>query len=262
MRCNAICHRQAVLPVPLRPPFPKRPPSLPTVLLLGLLLSGASSAGSDIQHSDIRVTPLSAAERVRADAWELTDTEWQRYRSLLQGVRGSVSPVTLSPLEVLGIHARDADERTRYAERWALAMHDDAERILAFQHAYDEASRRLFPQLRLIDAAALPKRPEATLLPTDRILVFVRPACPACETLLARVLAVRNKVAGIDIFVADFADDASAVRAWASNQPIDPTWVRNRTVTLNFAAGDNHAAIPYLMRRRGAMVTPLAPTVF
>ena len=70
------------------------------------------------------------------------------------------------------------------------------------------------------------------------MLVFVRPSCPACETLLARVLASREKVAGIDIFVAGVAQgDEQAVRAWASAQHIDPAWVHSRQVTLNFADG-------------------------
>ena len=69
--------------------------------------------------------------------------EWQRYRQLMQGIRGSISPETISPIEVLGIHARDEAERQRYADAWASAMHEDVDRILAFQRAYDEAGKRL-----------------------------------------------------------------------------------------------------------------------
>ena len=186
---------------------------------------------------------------------------------MLQGIRGSVSPATLSPLEVLGIHARDAAERTRYAEQWAIAMRDDAERILAFQHAYDEANRRLFPDAALIDPARLPTRSsmERDLQPSDRVLAFVRPACAACEALLARVLGARDRVASIDIFVADIArGDEGALRAWANAQHIEPAWVHGRQVTVNFAVGDNRPAadIPDLMRRRGAALTPLASTAF
>ena len=77
----------------------------------------------------------------------------------MQGVRGSISPATLSPIEVLGIHARDAQERQKYAEQWARMMREDAERILAFQHAYDAAQHRLFPQSQLIDAVQVAMRP-------------------------------------------------------------------------------------------------------
>ena len=65
------------------------------------------------------MTPLSPTDKARATIWDLSDTEWRRYRSLMDGIRGSISPATLSPIEVLGIHARDEAERRRYAERWA-----------------------------------------------------------------------------------------------------------------------------------------------
>ena len=54
---------------------------------------------------------LTASERARSRSWGLTQAEWHRYRQLMQGIRASVSPATISPVEVLGIHARDAAER-------------------------------------------------------------------------------------------------------------------------------------------------------
>lgn len=237
-------------------------------LLAPLSLARAESVQTTTtEATQIRQTPLTSSEHARAQSWGLSDVEWLRYHSLLQGIRGSVSPATLSPLEVLGIHARDDAERTRYAEQWAIAMRDDAERILAFQRAYNEANRRLFPDTPLIDPVQLPQRTstELELMLSDRVLLFVRPSCSACETLLARVLASREKVAGIDIFVGNVAKgDEQAVRAWAIAQHIDPTWVHSRQVTLNFADGvaQPDADLPYLMRRRGDAVTPLAATAF
>lgn len=237
------------------------------LLLLPIASARTETRETTTQETQLQQTPLAESERTRAEIWELTETEWQRYRSLLQGIRGSVSPATLSPIEVLGIHARDDAERTRYAEQWAIAMRADAECILAFQHAYDDANRRLFPDAALIDPAQLPARrsTERDLQATDRVLVFVRPACLPCEALLARVLGARDTVAGIDIFVAGIArGDEPAVRAWANTQQIEPAWVRSRQVTVNFAVGSNRPAadMPYLMRRRGDALTPLAPTAF
>jgi hypothetical protein len=37
-------------------------------------------------------------------------------------LRGSISPSSLSPIEVLGIHARNGEERRRYADQWAMMM--------------------------------------------------------------------------------------------------------------------------------------------
>ena len=105
--------------------------------------------------TETRQTELTQRDIDRAKAWSLNETEWRRYRYLMNGIRGSVSATNLSPIEVLGIHARDAAERRQYAERWAIAMHEDAERVLRFQRAYDEATERLFPNQTLIDTSIL-----------------------------------------------------------------------------------------------------------
>ena len=109
---------------------------------IAMLVNAGPTVTTDARRSPFDqtidvTTPLSPVEKTRAEAWDLSDIEWQRYRALMEGIRGSISPATLSPIEVLGIHARDEGERRRYAERWARLMRDDAERILAFQHAYD-----------------------------------------------------------------------------------------------------------------------------
>ena len=212
-------------------------------------------------------TPLLPIEKARAEVWGLSETEWRRYRSLMEGIRGSISPSTISPIEVLGIHAEDAAERNRYAETWARMMREDVARILAFQHAYDEAGRRLFPGEQLIDPNRLPQNnPKSLDLSSeDRVLFFTRPDCFHCDRLLARLLNRIDEVAGIDIYLADIdAGDEVAVRAWASERGIRPEWVKRRKVTLNFDAGaldrltGGQALVPVLMRRRGEHIEPLS----
>ena len=213
-------------------------------------------------------TDLSRSDLARAQAWGLSETEWQRYEALMQGIRGSVSPETISPVEVLGTHARDEAERRRYAELWARAMWEDAERLLAFQRAYVEAGRRLYPGVPLIDPDRLPEKGDQStgFEPQDRVLLFTRPDCDACDGLLARLLHRIDQIAGIDIYLAgiDPGDDR-AVRDWASQHGIEPEWVRTRKVTLNFEAGalaaltGGRGEIPSLMRRRGEDLAVLSP---
>jgi len=211
---------------------------------------------------------LDPGELARARAWDLTEAEWSRYRSLLQGIRGSVSPPTLSPVEVLGIHARDETERRHYAERWAVLMREDVDRILAFQRAYDEAGRRLFGAEPLIDPARLPPAEEgsAALAPGDRVLLFTRPDCAPCDALLERLLRRLDTLAGLDIYLAEVkAGDERAVRDWATRHGIEPERVKRRQVTLNFAAGTlaelghDRGPLPYVLRRRGPDLSPLSP---
>jgi integrating conjugative element protein (TIGR03759 family) len=193
----------------------------------------------------------------------LSAEEWLRYRTLMEGIRGSVSPETLSPIEVLGIHARDESERRRYAERWARMMREDAERILAFQHAYDEAASRLFPGEPLIDLTRLPNRSMASerSSPADRVMLFVAPNCAPCDTLVTQVLSRLERVAGVDLFLKGIAGDDDAVRAWAADRGIRPEWVSDQRVTLNHDRGTlervapGETSLPVLLRRRGNQIT-------
>ena len=223
----------------------------------------AASQATPSQTTPSRLTQIDAA---RASRWGLSETEWQRYRELMQGMRASVSPPTISPIEVLGIHARNPAERRRFAERWARAMHEDVERILAFQRAYQQAYRLLYPNEMLIDPERLvrPVQKPTPLQSTDRVMFFTRVDCPPCDALLERVLRHQDQVAGIDLYIAglDAGDDAG-VRAFARKRSIDPARVHARRITLNHEGGKldeltrGRGSIPYILRARGEALTPL-----
>jgi integrating conjugative element protein (TIGR03759 family) len=252
------------------------------MLLLPLVVALATNATTSVPADDpsfsaterarieiVRTdeTALSCSNIARAQTWGLSQTEWRCYQSLMQGIRGSVSPETISPIEVLGIHARDGAERRRYAELWAQAMWEDAERILTFQRAYVEVGRKLYPGVPLIDPSRLPKNDDQTtgLQPQDRVLFFSRPNCAPCDALLMRLLARIEQIAGVDIYLARInPGDDQAVRDWAVKHGIEPEWVRSRRVTLNFEAGalaeltGGQGEVPTLMRRRGAALSLLS----
>lgn len=223
--------------------------------------SGTEFKETEANAATIALNGLTATDLARAQQWHLTAIEWARYQQLMQGIRGSISPLTISPIEVLGIHARDATERQRYAEMWVDVMREDVDRILAFQHAYDAAGKRLYPNEPMIDIDRLPHKRESkdTFQPTDRILFFSRPKCPDCAALMSKLMTQIDAVSGIDIFVAELdpGDDA-AVRAWALAHQINPEWVRSRRITLNHDGGaldrltHGKGKAPYIMRRRGA----------
>ena len=228
-------------------------------------VSNTTAKKTQMSSTDSTSTPLSESERERSAAWSLTDTEWRRYQSLLLGIRGSISPANLSPIEVLGIHARDDAERRRFAERWARAMRDDAERILAFQHAYDTAAKQLFSGQTLIDVGKLHALPQKTseLQPDDRILFFTRVKCPACDAMLVKLLSRLESVAGIDIYIDKVpGNDDEFIRAWAEDRGIQRAWVKTRHVTLNHDGGalekltDKSPQRPALyVRRNGQLAT-------
>lgn len=230
----------------------------------------AAPAPAEVQAAQaVHTQPVPHAEsgagRFDRNQWNLTETEWDRYQTLMRGIRGSVSPPTLSPIEVLGIHARDDKERTDYARRFARAMRDDVQRVVAFQGAFDRAMAELNPAANPTpNQAANP----APVQPGDRLLLFVRLAdCPACESRLDEALAL-NRVAGrLDLYAVGGPTD-EAIRAWAGARHIDPEAVRARRVTLNRDNGElGHVAgmagtVPLLVRLRNnaATVIPTGTT--
>lgn len=215
----------------------------------------------------LEASQLSDSERTQSWQWQLNETEWQRYKTLMLGIRGKLSP-DISPIEALGIHAQSEDERQRYAEMWAKALREDTERVLAFQHAYDDAWKQLYGNEPLIDLSRLaPRRSAALLQPGDRILFFAASNCAACGPALETVLAKiqRTPRLGLDVYLIDSGNDDTKVRAWAKEHRVPPELVRNRTVTLNHDSGaiarlsGFTGTIPYIARRRGAQLTRIDP---
>ena len=263
----------------------------PAIALMGFCLcitlpvnadtrQAAESKSSNAPTVEQSTTQHIESPTSRAEQWGLDLTEWQRYQSLMQGIRGSVSPATLSPLEVLGIHARSADERRRYAEQWAVMMRGDAERILAFQRAYDDAQRRLFPNGFLIDpGVAASTKPDQGLAgkfawqSSDRVLFFTDTQCPTCDAVLERLVSQIKQFSGIDLYLIDvFAGEESRIRDWAASKQIDPQWVSEHKITLNIDAGalgkvTAHTGLqgqdlPVLILRRDDRLTPLPVSRF
>ncbi|MCY4129550.1 MAG: TIGR03759 family integrating conjugative element protein [Gammaproteobacteria bacterium] len=200
--------------------------------------------------------------------WDLDTRELERAEMLRDGFRRYVSDRQISPLEILGIHARTDSERNRYARHWAELMIEDAERVLAFQRAYDAAVRDLLGEERLVNLTQLPPRVSSTpaLLGTDRLAVFVRLDCEPCTEVLARVFQIGRQVDGVDVYVLGLADgDKTTLHAWANRQGIPPLAVHSKRITLNFDDGllarlhPRADEVPVVMRRRGDKFDPLDP---
>ncbi|MBA1445571.1 MAG: TIGR03759 family integrating conjugative element protein [Chromatiales bacterium] len=210
------------------------------------------SENTQYEHS-----ALEYSAREHARQWHLTGTEWQRYKTLMRGIRGSLSPATISPIEVLGIHAESEADRRQYAERWAQMMHDDTEQILAFQRAVIQANAHIYGDQPLIDVSLLPrKQQKAALKPGDRLLFFTELDCSKCDAQLSTLLTkIGLSRVGLDIFLFGTEGRNEAARQWARDHGIQGEMVRRKTVTINHDSGtlarlsQNQGQPPYLMRQ-------------
>jgi len=210
---------------------------------------------------------LADSDYDRAKQWNLTETEWQRYKIMMQGIRGSISPATISPIEVLGIHAESDADRRMYAERWAQMLRDDTEQILAFQQAVIEANMRLYGNQPLIDVSKLQLREtKNTLNPGDRLLFFTATSdCSTCDAQLAVLLSkARLSAVKLDIFLLGTENQDKAARQWAQTHNIPPDLVRQQVITINHDKGtlvrlsQNLGKPPYLMRKSPDDITPIS----
>ncbi len=192
----------------------------------------APTAESRIVRSQDRPATDAALDESLARDWGLQAEEWARYRRLMQGPLGVYSP-NLDPLTALGIEARTDQERRRYAELQVQAEARRAEKLLAYQRAYDIAWKRLHPTLQPVVLAGASGSNVASGA-SSRLAVFVKAECPPCEQ---RVKQLQAAGTAFDLYMVGSRQDDTRIRQWAAQVGIDPAKVRTRTITLNHDAG-------------------------
>ncbi|MCH9699365.1 MAG: TIGR03759 family integrating conjugative element protein [Gammaproteobacteria bacterium] len=206
------------------------------------------------QHNSGQQATTVDASKQRRLQWDMSENEWQRYQTLMQGIRGSISPSTISPLEVLGTHARNDKERRHYAKRWAKLMHDDVESILKFQAAYQAAWTELYGVQPLVDISQLKRKPRPSLSihNGDRITVFIKPKdCTTCQLVVHNTAEQTLKAgATLDIYFVTTqpGKDDQLITLWAQAAGIKPADVKAQRITLNHESGE-------LMQITGQVVT-------
>lgn len=196
------------------------------------------SAPSRLESSHAQSAADAATDERLARDWGLQAEDWSRYRELMRGPLGIYSP-NLDPLTALGIEARSDAERARFARIQVQAEGRRAEKTLAYQRAYDEAWRDLYPGLRPLPAAG--ESPTSVSTPkgapaesSARRAVFVKDNCPACDE---RVRALQAAGRPFDIYMVGSQHDDRRIRQWAARAGIDPSKVKAQIVTLNHDAG-------------------------
>ncbi|KAF0804379.1 TIGR03759 family integrating conjugative element protein [Alloalcanivorax xenomutans] len=213
--------------------------------------NGAPSSDSTVPADPHKTTVRQPTSRTETDSqfsredkaqiWGLSEKEWDRYETLMQGMHGYRSN-TLDPLTLLGIEARTDEERRRYAEQLARLEHDRVQRLLDFQRAYDDAFARLYPNEQAIADDSSPTATpdmiaQAVLNNSRRPRVFTALArCAACDRTVRRLV---NRVASgalpaLDIYVVGANNDDS-IRDWARSLSIPADRVRRGQITLNHA---------------------------
>ncbi|MGR9052273.1 MAG: TIGR03759 family integrating conjugative element protein [Gammaproteobacteria bacterium] len=232
-----------------------------------VLEAGELSTRSSQQHdTEFRYTEQ---DEVRRNQWSLTKEEWVRYKTLMQGVRGSISPSNVSPIEVLGTHARTEEERRKYAEIWARIQHEDAERVIAFMQAYAKAYTKLYPgDTQILKGMSQGHRETVAIDSDARLLVFIKSEkCPACIRVVSKLLSDTTLgESQIDIYFIDTQPsvDDDKIRQWAVDHAVDRDKLIGGKITLNHDDGnlyritqDVAASVPLVFKLDANAITRL-----
>jgi len=142
-----------------------------------------SSVSTNSAAGQTSSTQADATEQLQAQFWGLSLEEVRRANLLMKGPRGAFSAPNITPVEVLGIHARSDAERQKYAEQFARILRADTERVLAWTVAHAQATAKLYPNDPVIDFSGNRIRPmvdpsvaEAALVPKTAITPPPRPS--------------------------------------------------------------------------------------
>lgn len=201
------------------------------LLVCGLVL-GMDSRTSPTHDSRERPTLTETSGEQQARDWGLNTDEWTRFQALMRGPLGVYSP-HLDPLSALGIEARSDEERRHYAELQVQAEARRVEKLLAYQHAYDDAWQQLYPAASRVMPLDVSTMPIASST-NERAAVFVKDECPACDQIVRQLQAAGME---FDIYVVGSHADDAQIRSWAQRVGVDPSKVRARHITLNHDAG-------------------------
>lgn len=223
---------------------------------------------SESHNSQTTITPLKnlAVSNERMQLLELSDQEWERHATLISQFRRYLSDASISPLEVLGIHAEDQISRRQYARRWARIVYEDTQRVLAFQREFDAAMKELVADQPLIDVSKLPSHSDAPeLLPTDRLLLFVSQDCYLCSVAIETIVGHLVSFEAVDVYFTDVSrHDETPIQTWALDHELDASLVDSGKITLNFDNGTleriypRAREVPVLLRLRNGIVSPVS----
>ena len=233
-----------------------------------LAVAANSQEATTERSTQLGETTLESLEE-EASRWQLTTEEYQRYLRSLEGPRGRLSDPTITPIEVLGIEAKSAAERSRYARMWVEMIRHDTAKTLAWTRGVHDAWLEIAPDRKLIDPMLLQKLKLRRQSPSSSVdhepsrhIMFTSLACASCNIEVARLLEDIGKggLLGLDIFIVGDAPN-DEVQAWAKSQRLPIDWVQQGTVTLNRDQGElqtlkaaydiETADFPIVMRRDG-----------
>ncbi|GAN26143.1 MULTISPECIES: TIGR03759 family integrating conjugative element protein [Legionella] len=187
-------------------------------------------ADKDFQLNDL--------QKQEAKAWGLSEAEEKRYLQLMQS-RSSIyyKDLRMTPVDILGLNARNDVERAHFAELAALQEAQKVAQNIAWNNAFYKAYNQLFKDVPVVgDFDPSPYSPYAhqpiQLKESETLYFFIRPDDAVTTILLQLVDAIsRTPNTKLNLLLLDM--DNNAIQLWANRHQIPIYLVTNQQITLN-----------------------------
>jgi integrating conjugative element protein (TIGR03759 family) len=216
--------------------------SLPLVLAIGeqaLAEIDTATLNSELKittdiSSDLKMT---TEDRTLSKQWQLTETDWLKYKMIMKGPRGTWSP-GLDPLTALGVSETDISERKRYAEIWMRVETRRAELEIAFEIERQIAAKKLHGNQQLIkNKQWIEKWEEDQIEIHKTVFLFADAKClEKCKKLTGEVIGSISTHTQLEVYFND-STTSEEIGVWAAFMKIPPETVRSKKITLNFDDG-------------------------
>lgn len=217
------------------------------IVLLSVYLgtNGYASTSSVTKHTSVILTQdsestevLSEEEKSLAKQWMLKDTDWVKYKRIMEGPRGTWSP-GLDPLTALGVMETDQEERERYAEIWIKVETRRSELEIAFEVERRAAGKRIHKNQSIVNNVAWKKEWQEKRTEIKKIVnLFIDVSCmEECFIFYSGLRSSISHNSRMDIY---FNEGASSedIGIWARFMKIDTSEVSARKITLNLYGGE------------------------
>lgn len=192
---------------------------------------------------DINQVNLSSLQLHEAKVWGLTLEEEKRYVLLMQN-RSLMyyEGLRLTPIDILGLNARNEAERNHFAE---LAANQEAQKIsknIAWNNAFYKSYSKLFAHVPIVgDFDPAPFSPYAyrplQLKPGDNLYFFIKPN-DAVQTILMMLQDAIATAPNSHLHIMILGSDSLSIQLFANQHQIPLHLVNSGQITLN--QGDLH----------------------
>ncbi len=187
---------------------------------------------------DIKSMKLTEQQTHEANVWGLTPDEEKRYALLMQNRSGIYyRGLRQTPIDILGINARNETERNHFAE---LAAKQEAQKVsknIAWNNAFYKAYNKLYENIPVVgDFDPSPYSPYAHkplhLNDGETLYFFIKPDAAVKSVLMLLIDAI-DTTPNTRLHIMFLGGDDLSIQLWANQHQVPQSLVSSGRITLN-----------------------------